>query len=131
MIGLDTNVVIRYLAQDDPVQSPLANRAMETLTADDPGFLCREVLVEIAWVLERAYKVPKEDIVSAIKGLLSTEELIVETADQVGRALAAYRRGQGGFADAMIVAATIDCGASELVTFDGNAAQLTGARQIR
>ena len=131
MIGLDTNVVIRYLTQDDPVQSPLANRIMDTLTAADPGFLCREVLVEIVWVLERAYQVPKGDIVSVIEGLLSTEELVVETGDRVGRALAAYRSGQGGFADAMIVAATIDAGASESVTFDRNAAQLTGARQIR
>ncbi len=130
MIGVDTNVIIRFLTQDDPKQSSLANAFFESLTADAPGFIAREVMVEVVWVLERAYKLPLERIVAAIEGLLSARELVVETADCTGRALGLYREGQAGFADAMIILGCLDAGASRVVTFDRKAAGIAGGQLL-
>jgi predicted nucleic-acid-binding protein len=56
MIGLDTNIFVRYLAQDDPVQSPKASELIERqLTEENPGFLSVVVMTETVWVLDRAY----------------------------------------------------------------------------
>ena len=52
MIGLDTNVIVRYVVQDDPRQSAAATRLMEkTLSAENPGFVAVVTLCEVAWVL--------------------------------------------------------------------------------
>ena len=71
MIALDTNVVVRFLTQDDPAQSAQANALMAELTEAEPGFLCREVVVELVWVLECAYDLPRDRIAAALDGLLA------------------------------------------------------------
>ena len=130
MIALDTNVVVRFLVQDDPAQSALAREFMATLTADTPGYLCREVMVELIWVLDRAYRYSRAEIATAVEALLSASELEIEAADDVGQALFRYREGRGGFADLMIAAASQRAGASELVTFDRQAATIPGVRLL-
>ena len=55
MIGLDSNVIVRYIAQDDPVQSRKATRLIESLTADEPGYVSLVSVVELAWVLTGCY----------------------------------------------------------------------------
>lgn len=123
MIGLDTNVVVRFLAQDDALQSPIAARFMSRLTREDPGFVCAVVLAEITWVLARAYKSSREDIATAVEGLLRSAELIVENAPAAYRALAVYRASATlEFADAFIAQTALLAGAEETVTFDRNAA---------
>lgn len=110
MIALDTNVVVRFLTQDDPAQSARANALFARLTKSEPGFLCREVVVELVWVLERAYGLPRHDIAAALDGLLAARELVVEAADRTGLAAERYRQGGAGFSDQMIALAARDAG---------------------
>lgn len=126
MIGLDTNVVVRFLVQDDPDQSAAATRIFSALTETDPGFICREVLVELVWVLERAYRLGRADIAQALDGLLESRELVIEDADRAARATDRYRRGGAGFADQMVALAGQGAGCSATLTFDRKAAGLPG-----
>ena len=75
MIGLDTNVVIRYIAQDDPVQSQKATRLIESLSSDVPGYIPLVALVEIVWVLEESYGLTKKELIVILETLLRTKEL--------------------------------------------------------
>ena len=125
MIALDTNIIVRFLTQDDPEQSAEAEGLMSSLTSTAPGYVCREVLVELVWVLERAYKYDRSDISRAIEGLLSAAELVIEAADDVGAVLQLYEDKGFGFSDLMIRQAALRSGADILVTFDRRAAQLS------
>ncbi len=70
MIGLDTNILVRYFAQDDAGQSALANRLMGTLTKDEPGFVSAVVLCELVWVLEDVYGLEKSALCNILRTLL-------------------------------------------------------------
>lgn len=126
MIALDTNILVRYLSQDDPVQCADVDRLMAKLSARDPGFVCREVLVELVWVLERSYGYAREEIARALEGLLSASELQVECSGDVGAILRLYADKGFGFSDLMIRQASLRAGSQTLVTFDRKAAQLDG-----
>lgn len=126
MIGLDTNVLVRFLVQDDPEQAAAAIELFDTLSEDAPGFVCREVLVELVWVLERAYGLSRADISRALDGLLEAQELLVETADRVALASDRYRRGGPGFADQMVALAGQAAGCHATATFDRKAAGISG-----
>jgi predicted nucleic-acid-binding protein len=130
VIALDTNVLVRFLVQDDPDQARLAAEIFDLLTQAAPGFVSREVLVELVWVLERAYRLGRAEIAGALDGLLASTELVIEGADDVGPALELYRNEGFGFADLTIAAAARRAGARELVTFDRKAARLPGVRLI-
>ena len=131
MIALDTNVLVRFLVQDDQDQARVASAAIERLTEDEPGFVCREVMVELVWVLERAYRLDRPRIAGALDGLLSAIELVVEGSDDVAPALELYRNDGFDFADLMIAAAARRAGASELLTFDKRAARLPNVRMFQ
>lgn len=127
MIALDTNILVRYLVNDDARQAEAARGLLAKLTAERPGFVCREVSVELAWVLDRAYGFSRHRIATVFEELVATEELRFETADDVIRAADAYRRGGAELSDQMIAAAARRSGAGVLYTFDRRAAQLHGA----
>ncbi|RJK92587.1 PIN domain-containing protein [Paracoccus aestuarii] len=129
MIALDTNVIVRFLVQDDPQQSAEASAIMARLTSDTPGFLAREVMVELVWVLERAYRLPRNDIAAAVDGLLSSHELVVEAADRVGLAIERYRHGGAGFSDHMIALSARDSGCTVIYSFDRKAVSQAGMVQ--
>lgn len=131
MIALDTNVLVRLLAQDDPNQSKAVEDLINGLSEEEPGFICREAIVELVWVLERAYKLGRAQIVPAIEGLLSSRELIVEEAERVGEALALYAAGKPGFSDQMILAAARVSESKVLVTFDQSLAKSDGAQLLK
>jgi predicted nucleic-acid-binding protein len=127
VIGLDTNVVVRYLAQDDPKQSAAATKLFESvLTADDPGFVSSVVLCEIAWVLAECYGADRGRIRAAIEGLLAARQIAVEAPDTVRRALRAWGDSSADFADALIGSVAGSHGAAKTVTFDRAAAKLPG-----
>ena len=127
MIALDTNVLVRYLVDDDAGQARAARGLMAGLTPDRPGFVCREVVVELGWVLERAYGFSRDRIASVLDALAATAELRVEAVDDVLRAAAGSRQGDAGFSDRMIAAAARRAGADALYTFDRRAARLQNA----
>lgn len=127
MIGLDTNVVVRYLAQDDPRQSAAATRLFEhTLSPENPGFVCAIVLCELAWVLAECYGAGRARIRGAIEGLLASRQIAVEAPDTVRRALRAWADSGADFADALIGEVAAARGAEKTVTFDRAAGRLAG-----
>ncbi len=126
MIAIDTNVLVRFLTQDEPGQATAASAFMRSLTPAAPGFISREVMVELVWVLERAYGHGRTAVSAALEGLLAAVEIEIEAADDVGSAVFRYRDDGFGFADLMIAAAARRAGAASLVTFDRKAARLPG-----
>jgi predicted nucleic-acid-binding protein len=131
LIGLDTNVLVRYLTQDDPVQSPQATELIEQrLTEDDPGFVCTVAMAETAWVLERAYGLTDRDIGTAIERVLQADVLVVENEQEVFAAMVMLKQGRGSFADALISALGTRAGCSRTVTFDRKALRLPGFEAV-
>ena len=127
LIGLDTNILVRYLTQDDPIQSPRAREIIERrLTEEKPGFVSIVAMVETVWVLERAYRLTPHEIVGAIERMLQTDVLVVENEQEVFTAMIALKDGQGSFADAMIAALGARMGCSCTLTFDREALRLPG-----
>jgi len=117
--GLDTNVVVRYLTQDDPAQSRKANAVIaEAVERGEPCSINVVVLCELTWVLQDAYGFDKATIMTTLERLLDTAQLVVEHADVVRRALDDYRRGPGDFADYVIGWRNREGGCAETVTFD-------------
>ena len=129
MIGLDTNVLVRYLTQDDPVQSPQATDIVERrLTEENPGFVSIVAMVETVWVLDRAYRLGTLEIAATIERLLQADMLVVENEQEVFAALIALKEGQGSFADAVIAALGAKAGCSHTLSFDREALRLPGFR---
>jgi len=129
MIGLDTNILVRYLAQDDPIQSAKATEIIERrLTEDNPGFVSTVAMVEIVWVLDRAYGLGSDEIAAAIERTLQIDVLIVENEQEVFTAMVALKQGKGSFADAIILALGARAGCSHTLTFDQKASRLSGFR---
>ena len=127
MIALDTNVLVRYLVCDDPDQAAAAREALESLSGEAPGFVCREVAVELVWMLERAYRYSRDEIATALEDLTATEHVVVEASRDVARAAMQYREGSASFADLMLLSAAKRAGARTLCTFDRKTAKLDGA----
>ena len=130
MIAIDTNVLVRFLTQDDEIQARAAENFMAGLNVANPGFICREVMVELVWVLERAYGCSRNEVATALEALLSASELEIEAADDVGTAVFQYRDGGFGFADLMIAAAARRADAIPLFTFDRKATQIHGVELL-
>ena len=125
MIGLDTNVLVRYIAQDDARQSPKASRLIDALTADAPAFVPLVTVVELVWVLSGAYEFERESIAGVLERLLRSRELIVDRADLVLQAQRRYRAGSADFADCLIERIAHDAGCRATMTFDAKAAKST------
>jgi predicted nucleic-acid-binding protein len=125
MIGLDANILVRHLAQDDPIQSPKATELIERrLTEADPGFVSIVAIAETVWVLERAYGVADHDIAAAIERVLQADVILVESEQEVFTAMIALKEGRGSFADALIGALGAKAGCSRTLTFDRKALRL-------
>ena len=101
MIGLDTNVLVRYFAQDDEAQSAQATTLMESLTDQAPGFVSLVTLVELVWVMQGAYKAKKADVVVILQMLLQTREVAIENTEVALQALAHFADSKAGFADCL------------------------------
>jgi predicted nucleic-acid-binding protein len=126
MIGLDTNVLVRYIMQDDAKQAPLATRLVESLSAEAPGFLPLVAVVELAWVLSSAYDLDRAQLVEAFEGVLRTKELVIERAEVVWKALRAFRSVNADFADCLIAHSAASAGCEKTMTFDRGAAKSAG-----
>ncbi len=126
MIGIDTNVLIRYLMQDDDVQSPIASEFIESLTPDKPGFITLVATVETTWVLSRAYKLSRVQVVQALEALIRSRELIVDDAPDVICALRKFQDSSADFADCLIAQIATGAGCTKTVTFDIGASKSAG-----
>jgi predicted nucleic-acid-binding protein len=127
MIGLDTNVLVRHLVQDDPSQSRKATQVItKQCTRDDPGFINRVVLCELVWVLESAYGYSKDTIVPVLEKLLRTSQLKIEDVQAAWTAFRMYQKGKADFADCLLGATNRIGGCEWTVTFDQSASKLEG-----
>ena len=124
MTGLDTNVVLRYLAQDAPVQSARATDIITSqLTEEEPGFVSLVTILEAVWVLKNLYKRSRQEIATDIEMALSADTLEIQNEQEVYHAVVALRNGTGDFEDALIGALGIWRGCSATLTFDEKTAQ--------
>ncbi len=130
MIGLDTNVLVRYIAQDDTKQSPLATRLIESLTPDARGYVSLVSLVELVWVLSDCYSMSREELGLTLESLLRTKELVVAHADTAWQALRLYKAGKADFADCLIERLGSADGCEHTATFDRDAARYCGMRLL-
>jgi predicted nucleic-acid-binding protein len=131
MIGLDTNVLVRYLVQDDPEQSAKATHLIEhRLTERGRGFISVVAMVETVWVLDRAYGLDAQEIAGAIERILQVDVLTVENEQEVFAAMIALKQGVGSFADALIAELGNRAGCRHTLTFDHGALRLAGFRPL-
>ena len=126
MIGLDTNVLVRYIMQDDAKQSPLATRLLESLSVEAPGFVPLVAVVELAWVLSSAYELERAQLVEAFEGLLRTKEIVVDRAETVWKALRLFQSANADFADCLIERSAAAAGCERTMTFDRGGAKGCG-----
>lgn len=130
MIGLDTNVLVRYVTQDDPVQSPQACELIESFTAFSPGFVSLVSVVELVWVLQSCYQSAKSEVVTVVETLLRTRELTVEHAEVIWQALRRFSANKADFADCLIERCAHAAGCEYTATFDLNAAKAAGMKRL-
>ena len=123
MIGLDSNVIVRYVAQDDPRQTRAATRLIESLSPDNPGLITSVVLAETIWVMEDNYGASRGEIAEIVAALLQAETLKVQDAEQAWQALSRYRAGRADFADYLIERTCAALGSEATYTFDRKAAR--------
>ena len=121
MTGLDTNVLVRYIMQDDVRQAKLASELIETFTVDEPGFIPLVAVVELVWVLSSSFDLARGQVVQALEVLLRTKEILVENAATVWRAVRLYRAGRADFADCLIERSATASGCTCTMTFDRGA----------
>lgn len=126
-MGLDTNVIVRYVTQDDPVNSPRATKFIENhLTSTNKGYVSVVALVETVWVLDTSYGFSDRQIAHLIQELLGSESVVVEDAPEVSVALMAMKRGLGDFTDVLLAAKCARAGCVHTVTFDRKAQRIRG-----
>ena len=121
MTGLDTNVLVRYIMQDDVQQARLASELIETLTIDKPGFIPLVAVVELVWVLLSSFELTRSQVVQALEVLLRTKEIQVENAATVWRAVRVYKSSPADFADCLIERSAAAAGCTRTMSFDRGA----------
>jgi predicted nucleic-acid-binding protein len=130
MIGLDTNVLVRYVTQDDPVQSAKASELIESLTTASPGFISLVSIVELVWVLQSCYQSAKSEVVTVLETLLRTRELTIEHAEVIWQALRKFTANKADFADCLIERCAHAARCEYTATFDLDAAKAAGMRRL-
>jgi predicted nucleic-acid-binding protein len=126
VIGLDTNILVRFIVEDHPEQSAIARSVIEALTEADPGYVSLVAMAETVWVLERAYRRVDGEIAAVLERLLQIECLVVQSEQEVFSAMIALKGGTGAFADALIAALDTKAGCRATLTFDRKAMRLPG-----
>ncbi len=124
MIGLDTNVVVRYMTQDHPAQSAAAVKVMDSLSSDLPGFLSMVVIAEVVWVLQFSYQLKRDEVEHVVERLLRSKELVIERAEIVSQALRKFRASRANFADCLIERCAHAAECQYVLTFDRDAAAM-------
>lgn len=128
MIAIDTDILVRYLAQDNSAQAPLATALFEgRLSAAEPGFVSLVVLCEMIHVLERLYDRSRDEIAMIVEGLIESAQIVVDEADIVRAALAYPNIA---LSDAIVQAVACDRGCAHTLTFDRNFSRLPGVELL-
>ena len=121
MVGLDANVLVRYIVQDDKAQARKATAVIENLTPDQPAFISCIVLCEINWVLKTTYKISKAERINIFKRILSVAVFDIENLDVCWSAAKKHAQGQADFSDYLVLETARQNGYDAILTFDKNA----------
>ncbi|TAK89891.1 MAG: PIN domain-containing protein [Burkholderiaceae bacterium] len=125
MIGIDTNVLMRYIAQDDPAQSRRATAFIENeCSPTTPGFVGLLVLAEVVWVSESVYEASREEVAHILRRILGIRQLVVEDAETAWKALRLFEASQADFSDCLIACSASKAGCESVVSFDKQAAKM-------
>ena len=131
MIGLDTNILVRYVVRDDPVAAAQADQIMEQrCTVDSPGYINFIVLCEIVWVLRRGYRYDRDAIAQVVAAMLTARTLRLQEPDMVMAALEEYREKRVDLPDAMIALWNRRAGCRATLTFDRDAGRAAGFEPV-
>lgn len=132
MAGVDTNVLIRWLMDDDAGQVACVRKAFSAaLERSESLFVSSTVVLELEWVLRSRYGLDKAHVLSAFNALLETQELVFQSENALEQALHFYRSTSAGFADCLHVGICAEAGQLPMLTFDLKAAKIPGARSLR
>ena len=132
MPALDTNVLVRYLVQDDSGQLAAARRLIGRCVSEGQSlFVPVTVTLELEWVLRASFGYAKDEVLQALSNLFSAAELTFESERALEVALLLYREGSADFADCLHIALATEVGEQPLWTFDKGAAKVLGAQLIR
>ena len=131
MIGIDTNVLVRFLTRDDETQYEQARNLIQSqLDAGEAIFVSLLVVMETEWVLRSRYGLTKPRIIEVLTGLLESRETVFEDESSLEEALFSWRESNADFADCLIVARGRRLGCRKIVSFDAKAARLPGGERL-
>ena len=131
MTGLNTNILVRFITQDDPLQSPKGDAIMNSLTPDEPGWIAIASTAEFAWVMKRIYRVNREDDYSMLTMFLTWPDIVMENANLVRSAANLFRQGTAEFTDYLVESSAREAGCSRTLTFDRKAAKSAGMTLVQ
>jgi predicted nucleic-acid-binding protein len=131
MIALDTNILVRFVAQDDPVNSPRANAIMSSISIDEPAWIAITAVAEFACVMSRVLRIERADVYSLLDQLLKRPDVVVEQADLVRKAANQFRSGGAEFSDYLVACSGEAAGCTHTLTFDRKAAKSAGMTLAR
>jgi predicted nucleic-acid-binding protein len=131
MIGLDTNILVRYIMQDDPNQASLASKLIDACTAQAPGFITIVSVIELVWVLESCYAKKRADIALVLHTMLAADNLKLEQKSIVAGAVKLFSSSRCDFADCLIVKLSEHHGCRGTFTFDRHAANTSGMQLLQ
>lgn len=130
MIGIDTNVLVRFLVDDDPRQNEMARKFLSMRSAEDPAFVSAITLAETVWVLHRRLRFPIANVISALRDLLASDGFVIQHADELGQLLQGDRMPTTDVADYLIAWMGKVAGCSRTVTFDRRAAKAVPGMEL-
>jgi predicted nucleic-acid-binding protein len=131
MIGLDTNVLVRYIMHDDAKQARLAAKLIESLNEDSPGFISLVSIIELSWVLESAFGLSRSQIVQVFQNLMTVDVFKLDRVAVVAAAVRGYGEGKADFADYLIERSSVQAGCARTMTFDKTAAKTGGMTMVQ
>ncbi len=126
MIGLDANVLVRYITQDDKKQAALANSLIESLDDASPGFVTLVTVVELSWVLESVYNFTRQQFAEVMQTLMTVDTIKLDRAAVVASAVRVYAGSKADFSDCLIERLSASAGCEQTMTFDKGAAKMAG-----
>ena len=131
MIGLDTNVIVRFFVDDDPAQAAQARSLFSDLSADNQAYVTMIVLAELYWVLRSRYRIARSVVLETMENLLSVAHILVQRRDLVERALEIARHSRAEFTDILIALQNTEAGCAVTKTFDRSAAKLVQMQLLK
>ena len=130
MIGLDTNILLRFYLKDDPVQSPKAHQVVNSLSPREQGWVSLATILELIWVVRKKKRAGRDQISSLLESLLTQDVLVLEQSEVVARAIQRFRTTKADFADCLVAESARAAGCSKTLTFAQIAARDLGMELI-